>query len=263
MEIYVITPIDHLPISNLGNRYFCLAQWVRRSTPYANWYKEKVDRGAWVTLDNGVGDHDSITADKLYEAMLQVMPSEVIALDVLNNKDATIFNAIELINRMYEDDLLGTIEIMFVPQGNSMEEWLDCYMWALKEPNITTIGMSKLAIPHCFLGAVNKDQNIMEARHICFDILLENDLVEKPLHFLGAQDPREFIKYKDHPLCRSTDSCFTVWAGMKGVLWDQGDFTRHPTPDGYFTMDMLKDHMINATRNINYFKELLGIKINY
>lgn len=263
MEIYVITPIDNLPISNLGNRFFCLAQWFRRSTPYGNWYKEKVNQGRWVTLDNGVGDHDAINADKLYDTMLKLMPSEVIALDVLNDKQATIDNAIELINRMYEDDLLDSIEIMFVPQGNSMEEWLECYMWALQEPSITTIGMSKLAIPHCFLGQTDKDQNIMEARHMCFDILLENGLIQKPLHFLGAQDPREFLKYKDNPLCRSTDSCFSVLAGMKGILWDQGNFERVPTPDGYFTMPMIKDHMIAATRNINYFKELLGIEIKY
>lgn len=260
MDFYVIPPNSELELMHVSkcNRYFCLAQIYHTNKEYRKFFKEQKEKGAWITLDNGAGDHDLISEDVLFECMIDLKPNEVIPPDTLFDKDKTINALDNFIKRMINNNLINEIEIFAVPQGANKEEWLECYNYMLNHPNVKTIGMSKLAIPHAFLGKVDNDQGIRESRWMCIDLLLESDLIKKPLHFLGGENPQEFIKYIElnNPLFRSTDSCFTILAGINNQDVSSSTYTRKPTPRNYFELSMDNKQIDLAIKNIQYMNEL-------
>lgn len=257
-DFYVIPPNSHLELMHQGDRYFCLAQIYHTNEEYRNFFKARVAEGEWVTLDNGAGDHALITEDILFECMIDLMPSEVIPPDVLFDKDQTLSNLDSFLKRMGENNLLGKIEIFACPQGKDLTDWIECYTVMLNHPYVKTIGMSKLAIPHAWLGKTSTDQGIKEARNQAFFFLREKNLLKKPLHFLGMGDPTEFDFYKGEPMVRSTDSCNTCWSAMNKFDWTSAEFTRIKTPHDYFERVMTEEDKALAQSNMEWFRDRLA-----
>lgn len=257
MDCYIIPPNAHLELMHQGDRYFCLAQIYHTNETYRNFFKERVKEGKWVTLDNGAGDHALITEDILFECMKDLMPSEVIPPDVLFEKKPTIDNLCSFINRMIKEDLLNKVQIFACPQGESFDQWIECYKFMLAHPNVTTIGMSKLALPYAMFGTKD-DSKIKEARNLAYDILFKENLFAKPLHFLGMGDPTEFEHYTKG-FVRSTDSCNTIWSAMNNICFDMGDFRRIKTPHDYFEQTIPPIQYIQATINIKFLRGILSL----
>lgn len=237
LQFAIIPPLVDLELMNQGRIIFSLGQLCLRYPKYKQFIKQKIEEKWFTILDSGVGDHNDFVDNKqLVDLTAELMPSEVIALDVLFESEKTIDSFNEFIDLMDKAQLLDKVQIMFVPQGRTKDEWVESYLYALEHPLVKTIGMSKLSIPQCFDGKWDNDQNIMQARHKCFDFLVTNDLIHKPLHFLGAGNVIEFTHYNQHPLVRSTDSCFSVLASIYGYQWKSGQTNdRVPTPKDYFT----------------------------
>lgn len=257
MQFYVIPPLTYLPLMEKGERIFVLAQLWIKSEKYRTFILEQKAQGKWITLDNGVGDHDFVSQDQLLEIVKALMPNEVIALDVLFDKEATIYNLERFIDMMKAHDLLDKVQIFGCPQGSTKQDWFDCYEHMLSHQDVSTIGLSKIAVPHIYKTGTN-DAGIMEARHACYQELKQLDLIKKPIHCLGAGDPREFLKYINDPLMRSTDSCFSVWSAMNDIDWHDGNFTRIPTPRDYFERDINIGQIKLAESNINFLKKVLN-----
>lgn len=255
MDFYVIPPLAHLDLMHQGkgNRYFCLAQLYKKSPEYREFFRERVREGAWVTLDNGAGDHDVVTEEDLFTAMEDLLPSEVIPPDYLFDCDRTMSAFALFVTQMRMRLEFDKIEIFACPQGATRDEWVECYTHFLNIPQVNTIGMSKIAVPKAFLDKTG-DTDIAEARNIAYDYLKTRGLLHKPLHFLGMGDPREFRHYKGDPIIRSTDSCNTVWAGMNDIKFPGGDFRRIPTPKDYFDRTMSSYERMVAQLNIDWFK---------
>ena len=256
MDFYVISPVSNLEPMRLGDRIFVLAHlWVQFPAYQDFIYKlieEDPDR--WITLDNSAAERALVTEDVLIDICHELMPSEVIAPDVLFDKDATIANAISFRDRLEEEDLLHMIDIFFCPQGIDQEAWLEAYQWALEQDWIQTIGFSKIAVPNAFLNMTN-DQGIKEARHMAYDYLKERDLLLKPIHCLGQGDPTEFAYY-DHPMMRSTDSVYPVFAASLGQDFSKDHVTRTPTPHNFLeTYDMANVDLDLVTKNVEFLKQ--------
>jgi len=233
MDIYVIPPKAHLELMNLGDRYFCLSQQYLKDENYRNFFKQKVAEGKWVTLDNGAGDFETVTRETVLQIARELQPSELIPLDILFDKNKTLENLEWTINEMRGDELLREIQVFACPQGNSFDDWIECYDAMIANPDVTTIGMSKIAVPWAISKSTG-DKNIGIDRNSMYAYLRATGRLKKPLHFLGAGEAEEFILYKDDPLCRSTDSCFTVWNAMCGQLLEDPDYERISTPKDYF-----------------------------
>ena len=258
MEFYVIPPKKNNELMHSGDRYFCLAQLYLSDKNYRNFFNG-LPEDAWVTLDNGAGDHDIVTEDKLFEVMKDLMPNEVIPPDVIFNAADTMINAMSFHNRMILEGLEKDIEIFFCPQGKTQSIWLDCYRWALNTDWIKTIGLSKIGVPYAFLRTTG-DVGIMEGRHNCFNYLKVHKLFGKPLHFLGMGDPREFMYYKqfdEFKYVRSSDSCNTIWSAMNKLDWRQGQYKRIPTPKDYFDREVEKHPIpqVLVEENLKFLKE--------
>ena len=257
MDFYVISPVSNLEPMKLGDRIFVLAHlWVQ----YPHYRKfiydlidEDVDR--WITLDNSAAERALVTEDVLIDIVHQLAPSEVIAPDVLFDKDATIANAIKFRDRMEAEGLLDSTDIFFCPQGKTKEDWLEAYEWGLKQDWIQTIGFSKIAVPQAWLPEWKDDQGIKEARHMAYDYLKEKSMLLKPIHCLGQGSYTEF-QYYDHPAMRSTDSVYPVLAAAHGIDFTKDSQTRIPTPHNFLeTFDMQNVDMNLVKLNVEMLKK--------
>lgn len=256
MDFYVISPISNMEPMKLGDRIFVLAHLWMQYPKYRefiyNLIDEDIDR--WITLDCSAAERALVTEDVLIQVCHELMPSEVIAPDVLFNKDETIKNALAFKVRMEKEGLLDAIDIFFCPQGKTKEDWLGAYEWGLKQDWISTIGFSKIAVPQAWLPDWKDDQGIMEARHMAYDYLKEKGLLLKPIHCLGQGSPLEF-SYYDHPAMRSTDSVFPILAAAHGQDFTKDPITRIATPHDFLeTYDMTQINMDLVESNVEFLK---------
>lgn len=263
MDFYFIPPTSHNELMHNGDRYFCLAQLYIKDDKYKKFFLS-LPKDAWITLDNGAGDHDLVTEDVLFDVMKELMPNEVIPPDVLFDNQVTIDNARSFYKRLKKEQLDDQIEVFFCPQGESKFDWIACYKWALEQQWIKTIGLSKIAVPQAFLQ-VKGDVGIMEARHNCFNYLKVHNLLQKPLHLLGMGDPREFMYYQlfeEGIYIRSSDSCNSIWSAVNNLNWQKGDFQRIPTPKQYFDGQRLTEEQLMIFEdNIDFLRESINVTI--
>lgn len=240
MKTYVIAPVSDLHPMELGDRVFALAHlWIQFPEYRAFILEQKYEKNKFVTLDNSAAERSLVTEDVLISICKELMPEEVIAPDILFDKDATIQSAVKFKDRMEEEGLLGTVDIFFCPQGATKEDWIEAYKWGIAQPWINVIGLSKIAVPNAWLDSKFKDdKGIMEARNKAYDYLVENNLLQKPIHCLGQGSYKEFEHYT-HPNMRSTDSVYPVLAACKGIDFTIDSKTRIPTPHDFLqTYDM-------------------------
>ncbi len=255
MDFYVISPISNLEPMKLGDRIFALSHLWVQFPEYRKFILEQQKEGKFITLDNSAAERALVTEDILIDICHVLLPNEVIAPDVLFDKDATIANAISFRDRMEKEGLLNLIQIFFCPQGKTKQDWLEAYEWGINQDWISVIGFSKIAVPNAWLDSFSDDQGIKEARHMAYDWLKEKRLLIKPIHCLGQGDPTEFAYYT-HPMMRSTDSVFPVFAASLGQDFKVDHKTRTPTPHSYLeTFDMSGVDMDLVKSNVEFLKE--------
>lgn len=256
MDCYIIPPLKHLDLMHLGDRYFCLAHLYYQYPHYRDFFKKVRESSQFVTLDNSAAERSLVTEDVLIEIVRDLKPNEVIAPDVLFNKEQTLKNLSNFKKRLKKEGL--KVNIFGCPQGSSQREWIDCYETMLHDPSVAVIGLSKIAVPYCWFNKSTKDQNIAEARNKCIRYLEEKGLLQKPLHFLGMGDPKEFKQYNNSYI-RSTDSCYTVLAAINDINFRK-NFKRVETTNDYFQKSLTKAHIDCAFYNIHYLRTILREK---
>lgn len=257
MDFYVISPISNLEPMRLGDRIFVLAHLWMQYSKYREFIYSLIDEDIdrWITLDCSAAERALVTEDDLIQVVKELVPSEVIAPDVLFDKDVTIANAIKFRDRMEAEGLLDTTNIFFCPQGKTKKDWLEAYTWALAQDWIQCIGFSKIAVPQAWLPEWKDDQGIKEARHKAYDYLKKKNLLLKPIHCLGQGSYTEF-SYYDHPAMRSTDSVYPVLAAAHGLDFTKDSETRIPTPHNFLeTFDMQDVDMDLLSSNVDMLKK--------
>lgn len=260
MELYVIPPVSSLELMHHGKRYFCLAQLYKKHARYREFFQQRVAEGDWVTLDNGAGDHNMISAKDVLFIAQQLHPSEVIPPDIIFNGLQTIAELDPFIAELKSINSISPkkpIEVFGCPQGETQNEWLFVYKYMLAHPDVTTIGFSKIGIPKAFFNVIG-DKSIKEARHMAYDYLKAHKLIQKPIHLLGLGDPTELWMYKNDPLIRSNDSCNSIWSAMNGIDWTEQNFDRIPTPKDYFDRQITPLAYDTAISNIEWLTNMIS-----
>ena len=249
MDFYVIPTRKNLELSYLGvgGRLFCLAHFYKSDPEYRQFFLNAREHNpdVFITLDNSAAERALVTEDVLIDIVKELKPSEVVAPDILFDKDATITNLEKFIDRMKSEDLLGQTEVFGCPQGKTKDDWLYCYKYMLDHDDVSTIGMSKIAIPFAY-GETEFDVNIAGRRQQAVQDLRERGWLEKPLHFLGMGDPREYSRYtEDFPdhkdVFRSSDSCYSVLAAVKGIDFYDTPEVRVKTTEDFYEIDIAKE----------------------
>ena len=258
MDFYVIPTLRNIELHHLGDRYFCLAHFYLQDKSYRNFFlaiKQKFPF-AWITLDNSAAEKSLVTEDILLSIVEELNPNEVISPDVLFDGETTLENLFSFSKKM---KAFPNTEIFACPQGGSKEEWLFCYKEMLSNADVSTIGLSKIAVPFAFKG-LDGDKEIAESRQIAVDYLAAHNLVTKPLHFLGMGDPREYSYYrKFDPIIRqyfrSSDSCYTVLSGVNNVSFMRDDFRRIPTYDEFYNYRLSQEEISLVIENVAFLKQ--------
>lgn len=257
-QVFFIPPVSAMELSECGtNNLFVIGQRYKKDENYRNYVHKAKEQGRFLILDNGVGDEGEVLTNKeVFELAKELQPNEVIPLDVLFNNPDTKTNCIEMAYWLDEAGLADKVHIFMCPQGDDIEDWIDCYKWALNYDAVATIGMSKKAIPYVMFKSTG-DKNIAKARNMMFDILKERGLLKKPLHFLGSEGPTEYIHYWGEDVVRSTDSCVAIWQAFCGQTFDSSNYQRIPTPPNYFDLKLDGNQYEMAKKNIDLFKKIV------
>lgn len=258
MDFYTISTLKSLDLHHLGDRYFCLAHFYLQNRDYRNFFLSirKIFPSAWITLDNGTAEHSLVTEDTLLQIVDELHPNEVISPDILFNKDQTLANLNSFVKKMKQ---FPNTEIFACPQGENKKAWIDCYVEMLNSSSVSTIGLSKIAIPFAFRGLDN-DKGIAESRQEAVQYLFDHDLIQKPLHFLGMGDPREYIYYKKfdkevRKFFRSSDSCYAILSAVQEISFIDGDFTRVPTYGDFYNHKLSERERDLALKNVAFLKQ--------
>jgi len=257
MDFYAIPPNKNLELMDQGDRYFALCHHYLNDTSYRQHFldirKNKPD--AFITMDNSAAEHSLVTEEMLLDVVKELQPNEVIAPDVLFDRDQTLKNLYSFIRKMDNDGLRVHTRIFACPQGATKAEWMDCYYKMVTTGEVDTIGLSKIAVPKCWNDATG-DTKIAESRNQCVNELWMKGWLIKPIHLLGMGEHNEFDFYLQNkiPMIRSSDSCYTILAAINGIDFEQGDTTRIPTTNAYFDTELTQDQINLAEKNINYLK---------
>lgn len=263
MKFYSIPPINELDLMYYteSNYFFCLAHLYKQHESYRNFFLNlrKNVNSSFITLDNSAAERSLVTEDILLDVVRELKPDEVIAPDVLFDKDQTIKNLYNFIIKMDNHGYTNHTKIFGCPQGKTKGEWFECYCLMLTNPSVSTIGLSKIAVPKCW-NNVEDDKMIAVSRNACVQELYDNNLLTKPLHLLGMGEFNEFEYYKRNniPNIRSSDSCYTILGALNRISFEDGNTTRIPTTNDYFDQKLNDEQRKLAIKNIRYLTKHYG-----
>ena len=259
MDFYCIPTLNNLELTLTGERVFCLAHFYKQYDHYRQFFLDikKNYPGTFITLDNSAAERSLVTEEVLLEIVEELRPSEVIAPDTLFDKYKTIADLDSFVNKMIDRELHWQTQIFGCPQGETREDWIEAYDYMLAHKRVSTIGMSKIAIPYAWLKNPKADQGIKEARHNAVNYLIAQGKLKKPLHFLGMGDPTEYKYYADlqNPLLRSSDSCYTVLAATEGISFEEDTDSRVVTTEEFYHRTLTAMEISLAVRNMFFLNQ--------
>lgn len=256
MKFFCIPPNSHLDMMDNGDCYFGLAHHYVQDSNYRQHFLEVRKRpGSFIVLDCSAAEHSLVTEDVLLDIVKELKPDEVIAPDVLFDKEQTLINFRSFVTKMEDLGLSTHTSIFACPQGSTKGEWLDCYQQMVTHPSVSCVGLSKIAVPKCWNNATG-DTLIGISRNQCVQDLKDRNILIKPVHLLGMGEHDEFDYYLLNNISniRSSDSCYTILAALNGIDFEQGDLTRIPTENSYFDVVLTDDQKALAKKNVEYLK---------
>jgi len=258
MKFYAIPPNKHLELMHNGDRFFALAHHYLNNSDYRKYFLtiRRYNPTSFITLDNGAAEESLVDDDLLLDVVSELRPNEVIAPDVLFDKEQTIINFDKFVKKLQNRNLDTYTNVFACPQGSTKGEWLDCYQRMVLHPLVKCIGLSKIAVPKCW-NDVTGDQMIGKSRNECVQDLKTRGILLKPLHLLGMGEHTEFDYYLQNNIqqIRSSDSCYTFLAAINGINFERGDTTRIPTTNAYFDVELTEEQQTLAKQNIEYLKK--------
>ena len=233
MKISHEAPITLLPDSRTFNDYdYALVHLFEEHEDYYNFFKESIDMGREVILDNSIFElGEAFDQQKYVEYILELNPTYFIIPDVLEDCDGTISNAEQfLVDYNLSQKSIGVV------QGKTYEEIVKCYQYMDK------IGVDKIAIsfdyslyeemnPHL----TNKWFKFSVGRPQLLGRMLKEGIIntEKKHHLLGCALPFEFAFYRseEYSWLDSLDTSSPVVHGLLDIPYE---------PFGIIEKDSLK-----------------------
>lgn len=237
-----ISPTKYLRhFVHTNGAHLLLAHLVENDLDYRNFYASLpddkyriLDNSAFEMFKQGKEMYDS---SKLIE-MGKLCKADCIVMSDYPKEPAekTINKAKELIPQFKD----AGFQTFFVPQSRvgQLDEYIDCFEWALNNDDIDVIGVSILGCPIAlnveettYYEGNKSDSYKMQrflSRWEVMRRLDERNLLEgkaiKRFHFLGMTDgPKEIALMKDYgydQYIHTWDSSAAVWAGLHNISFD-------------------------------------------
>lgn len=225
MKVISILPQNYLSYLEKDLFHMCLGHLIDRPgmEEYTEFYASEADKKKYIIMDNGLIEGEPLPVDELINNALSIGASEIIMPDVLGDKNATL-RAIEQAFKI-ADEIPGfsSLNIMLVPQGETIEEWVDCagQLICNYSSRKFILGVPKVLCKHNSRGREAALKALVErypvARHYKCHLL---GCHESPLEItmLDAEYQRETI-----PQIRSVDSAIAFVFTRAGIKMNCSD----------------------------------------
>lgn len=169
---------------------------------YRNFFK---GADGYKILDTGVIEEEPVSNQRLIELGINYEFDEIILPDEPLNAITTVWKIKDFFDNTWDEQDIG---LMAVPQGNTIQEWMDCYTYILEhEFPIDSIGIPKSL--DSFGDGVR--------RQVCY--LIDHNRPEGlKFHLLGIyNNPIELRSLIHFNWIRGCDSVLPIWLGQRGV----------------------------------------------
>jgi hypothetical protein len=190
--------------------HLALAHLVLENDQYRYFYAARKRQGDFLIMDNSVIElEDPLPIADLLKAVIMTRADELVLPDHPWNSRATLEDAYVYAGWMWKNN--PDINLMGVPQGENVEDWMQCFADMVQIPNIDTIGIPKS------LGS-----NRLKVLKMIDDA--QPTLPLKDYHLLGTWGNPTEVQYASnhYSWIRGCDSKIPVRAGLAGVQF-------HPT----------------------------------
>lgn len=181
---------------------------------YYQFFKNSVKLDRHVILDNSIFElGEAFDMDKFAYWVLNLLPSEYIIPDSLENCDKTIEN-LKIWMGKY-GSLPG--KKIGVVQGKTLEELVRCAVEM--QPHIDKLAIS---FDYSFYNEVTGIQGLegwWRGRLFFVNYLYQHDLLRKPIHLLGCSLPMEFSFYNHHHRIESVDTSNPIVHAIKKIKY--------------------------------------------
>ena len=223
-----IVPQNYLDFTDEADIHMALACFVGEPgyERYTHFFKELRKPDSFLIMDNGVIEGNPMSFEECVRRADMIHADEIILPDVYKDNQATYDAVKEAITYYIQNDMFDhKFRLMVVPQGNSMEDWLNCAENILTSfgAYIATVGIPKHLIDTC---------NERDGRLIAISNLWERvpNLNEWDLHLLGCwKTPLEVLvcnKASEQgiiPTIRSCDSAIPYVYARHNIRFSDGD----------------------------------------
>ncbi len=217
VQLVVDYPIKyaHMPY---GDANFCLAQLYRDNQEYRFNIRKACVKGRPIMLDNGAWEYGkSMPVDEYIDIIEELQPEFAVIPDVYKNKLLSEKMTLEFFDKWIEKNARKT-KLMFVPQGEDIDEIIDCYNEVINQKSSMWFKTSMVAIPKHVGEIMNR---------VTFtDLLYDNANIKfDSVHFLGYWNWEELMYESETPWkLESIDTKAPVKYALKKTFVTQAEY---------------------------------------
>lgn len=156
MEMATILPQAYLPLIKNQKYHMCLAHLIADDITveqsglltYTDFYKDQcLQLDKYVIMDNGVIEGSPVPINRLLDKANFLGIQEMILPDVFGDGPRTINAVVNALD--YLDGKLGQFNLMAIPHGRTIDQWVACAKQLLEFSQITCLGVPKLLTMTC------------------------------------------------------------------------------------------------------------------
>ena len=235
-----IVPFKNLNILDDYDTGLCLTNLFKQSKEDVNYYTGR--KWKRLIVDMGTFEGDPSTSDEIAKCIDMfdtdlVEEFIVVCPDDLYNGDVTVQQTKDFIKQY-----LGRwpVNFMAVPQGKTLEEYLDCARQLAEIKEVDFIGISRLSAEDCSTDRCTTLNAVMPI------------LKDKKVHMLGMNSPLEPMFCRGWDNIESIDSCMAALYALHGreVPFTFSKGGRIKTPHDLFTQELTEEQVELAKANI-------------
>lgn len=207
-------------VEKLTDYSYVLFHLTEQYSRYKYFFINKMKEGREVLLDNSAYEYyvkgEKLNLDKYAKCIEEINPTYYVLPDKLNDFEMTIYYLLEW-KEKYSHLKNKTVGVI---QGETFEEWLECYNIIKDECDKIAISFGYRFLPELgkkvLKSSASKSLLYAKGRQFLIEYLIDKNLiVDKPYHLLGSYLPFEFTWYKNYSFIDSIDTSFPVKNGYK------------------------------------------------
>ncbi|MAG60161.1 hypothetical protein CL619_00085 [archaeon] len=240
--------------------HMAMAHLLLEDEKYCNWVKGLKKTGVKIVLDNSAPYLGrSIDNDKFMRCIDLVNPDEIVLPDEINSFESTKTRTLNFLDSFETKDICT----IAVPQGATLDEYIECYQLFSSNSQIDKIGIS-YTVDNLFVNE-GLPERFVTARHYLIHILVEKGLINpnKDHHLLGFGNSAtlEIRALREYEFITRADSntAFKLAKHDLPICIDKG----YEKPKSKFSFDEAFDNFVYS-RFENWAKilELAGREIH-